>query len=155
MPAMNAGEADEGRAPAVCNCLAIRQAARLITQIYDTELAPAGLRITQYSLLAALNRLGPSSVQELADDQVLDRSTLGHNLRPLEAAKLVVLAVDKSDRRAKRLTLSAKGRRKLEEARPLWLGAQARFEGQYGEAESKDLRATLRQVVDRTAALVS
>jgi transposase InsO family protein len=30
--------------PAECNCLAVRQAARYITQVYDQHLAAAGLR---------------------------------------------------------------------------------------------------------------
>ena len=43
-----------------CNCLALRQAARHVTQFYDQCLAPAGLRTTQLSILAKLKRLGPT-----------------------------------------------------------------------------------------------
>jgi len=42
-----------------CNCLALRQAARRLSQIYDGHLVPEGLRTTQYSILSKLNRLGP------------------------------------------------------------------------------------------------
>src|SRR5262249_14809117 len=45
-----------------CNCLALRQAARHVTQIYDSYLASEGLRTTQYSILSKLNRLGPLSI---------------------------------------------------------------------------------------------
>ena len=37
-----------------CTCLAVRQAARHVTQFYDRHLASAGLRTTQFSILARL-----------------------------------------------------------------------------------------------------
>jgi DNA-binding MarR family transcriptional regulator len=131
-----------------CNCLAIRQAARQITQLYDAELDASGLRVTQYSVLSILDRVGPSSVQDLAAALVMDRSTLGHNLRPLEREGLIRLAVDSNDRRTRRLVLTAQGKAKLEEARPHWQRAQKRFEASYGAADAKQLRSSLRRAVD-------
>lgn len=46
----------------ICNCLAIRQAARQVTQLYDRHLAAVDLRGNQYSILSKLGRLGPMSV---------------------------------------------------------------------------------------------
>lgn len=131
-----------------CNCLALRQAARQITQMYDVALAAVDLRATQYSVLNRLDRLGPSSVQDLADALVLDRSTLGHNLRPLERDGFIRLATDRDDRRTRRLELTASGKAKLESARPLWRAAQLRFEANYGKTDAKDLRTALRRVVE-------
>ena len=140
---------DTDAAPAeTCNCLAMRQAARQITQMYDVALAAVGLRATQYSVLNRLDRLGPSCVQDLADALVLDRSTLGHNLRPLERDGFVRLATERGDRRTRRLELTASGKAKLDAARPLWRAAQARFEASYGKADAKDLRTALRRVVE-------
>jgi len=48
-----------------CTCLAVRQAARRVTQFYDQHLAPTGLRTTQFSILAKLQRLGERSINEL------------------------------------------------------------------------------------------
>ena len=135
-------------AESLCNCLAIRQAARQITQLYDAELAGCGLRVTQYSVLSILDRVGPSSVQDLAAALVMDRSTLGHNLRPLEREGMIRLAVDARDRRARRLELTAAGKTKLEESRPHWHRAQKRFESSYGAADAEQLRSSLRRVVD-------
>ncbi|MGA9947175.1 MAG: MarR family winged helix-turn-helix transcriptional regulator, partial [Xanthobacteraceae bacterium] len=70
--------------PAGCNCLALRQAARHVTQIYDQVLAPSGLRATQYSILARLQRKGPMTNNALAAELVMDRTTLGRNILPLE-----------------------------------------------------------------------
>jgi hypothetical protein len=39
----------------------VRQAARRVTQLYDQFLMPVGLRITQFSILAKLKRLGPKT----------------------------------------------------------------------------------------------
>ena len=70
--------------PEDCNCFAVRSAARHVTQLYDQLLAPAGLRVTQFSILAKLKHKGPLTINALADDMVMDRTTLGRNIRPLE-----------------------------------------------------------------------
>ena len=54
-----------------CNCLALRQAARHVTQFYDQHLAPTGLRTTQFSILAKLKRLGPLTINALARELVM------------------------------------------------------------------------------------
>src|SRR5215204_1256018 len=69
---------------AYCNCLAVRQAARRVSQFYDSYLAPLGLKTSQYSILAKLNRLGPMSINEIADSMVMDRTTTGRAIKPLE-----------------------------------------------------------------------
>jgi DNA-binding MarR family transcriptional regulator len=137
---------------ASCNCLALRQATRQVTQLYDEELAAVDLRVTQYSLLSVLGRRGPSTLNDLARALVMDRSTLGHNLRPLERGGLVLLALDPEDKRVRRLGLSARGRAKLKAARPHWQRAQARFEQSFGAAEASALRALLRKVVESAGA---
>ena len=72
--------------PEVCNCAALRQAARRVTKLYDDALAPIGLGANQFSILARLSLVGPRTIQDLARLLVMDRSTLGHLLRPLENA---------------------------------------------------------------------
>ena len=49
-----------------CTNLKLRQLTRRITQHYDAELAHAGLKITQYSLMSHLVTLGPLGAGELA-----------------------------------------------------------------------------------------
>ena len=63
-----------------CNCLAIRQAARHVTQFYDQLVAPIGLRATQFAILAHLRRSGPMTINALAAALVMDRTTLGRNI---------------------------------------------------------------------------
>ena len=75
-----------------CTCLAVRQAARHVTQFYDRHLASAGLRTTQFSILARLRRQGPITINTLADEMVMDRTTLGRNILPLERDGLISIA---------------------------------------------------------------
>ena len=74
----------------LCNCLAVRQAARRVTQFYDRFLAPSALRTTQFSILSWLSRAGPMSIHALAQAMVMDRTTLGRNILPLERGVEIV-----------------------------------------------------------------
>ena len=130
-----------------CNCLALRAATRHVTQFYDQVIAPTGLRTTQFSILAKLKRRGPLTINALAEDLVMDRTTLGRNILPLERDKLISVEPATSDRRAKELHLTKAGERRLEAARKRWSVAQGQFEASFGAKRAADLRASLRAVV--------
>ena len=129
----------------VCHCAAIRQAARRVTRFYDRAMAPAGLRVTQFSLLAALLGAGAATIGELAKRLAMDRATLGHNLRPLEAAGFVAMTAGE-DRRSRIVTLTDAGRRAFDAARPVWRAAQKTFETAVGRDEAVSLRATMNRL---------
>jgi DNA-binding MarR family transcriptional regulator len=130
----------------VCNAAAIRQAARHVTQLYDAVLAPAGIGINQYSILNRLDVPGPSSIQDLARRLVMDRSTLGHLLRPLKTRGLIRLGTSKTDARTRDVRLTKAGRALLAQSRPLWVEAQRRFEQTIGAEPARRLRKSLRRV---------
>jgi DNA-binding MarR family transcriptional regulator len=132
--------------PELCNCLALRQAARHVTQFYDQFLAPAGLRTTQFSILARLRWFGPLTINALAKELVMDRTTLGRNILPLEREGLIEVTQGSADRRSKELRLTEAGRAKLRQASVGWAEAQARFEGTFGRARSSELRGILQAV---------
>src|SRR3954453_16139889 len=92
-----------------CNCLAIRQAARHVTQFYDQLFAPVGLRATQFAILSRLRRQGPMTINALAALLVMDRTTLGRNLRPLQRDELIEVVPSPVDRRRRKLCLTASG----------------------------------------------
>src|SRR5580704_15333157 len=129
-----------------CTCLAVRQAARHVTQFYDRHLASAGLRTTQFSILARLRRHGAMTINALAEDMVMDRTTLGRNILPLERDGLIRIQPSGSDRRAKELHLTKAGESRLQAALKGWAAAQARFESAYGAKRAAELRAMLRAV---------
>jgi len=110
-----------------CACSTLRRATRAVTAMYDAALAPSGLRITQFSVLVVLGRLGPLPVTRLAAEVALDRSTMGRNLDPLERRGLVRIKVGDVDQRERVAHLTAAGERAIEAARPYWRAAQERI----------------------------
>jgi DNA-binding MarR family transcriptional regulator len=133
--------------PDDCNCLAVRQAARHVTQFYDQFLAASGLRTTQFSILAKLRRLGPMTINALAAEMVMDRTTLGRNILPLERDGLIAVEKGSRDRRSKELRLTEAGAARFRAAVKGWTQAQKQFAAAFGAQHTVDLRALLHAVV--------
>jgi DNA-binding MarR family transcriptional regulator len=110
-----------------CLCTMLRRATRTVTTAYDAAMAPAGLRVTQFSVLGTLARLGPLPVTRLAREVALDRSTMGRDLDPLERRGLVLIEVGEKDRRERVARLTAAGKAAIKAARPYWSIAQERI----------------------------
>jgi DNA-binding MarR family transcriptional regulator len=132
--------------PEICNCAALRQAARRVTKLYDDALAPIGLGVNQFSILARLSLVGSSTIQDLAWLLVMDRSTLGHLLRPLEKRGFVELEVSEQDRRSRMVALTPAGEGAMAKARPRWAVAQRRFERTFGKEAALELRTVLKEI---------
>jgi DNA-binding MarR family transcriptional regulator len=132
--------------PEDCNCLAVRQAARHITQFYDQFLAPSGLRTTQFSIVAKLRQLGPMTINALAAEMVMDRTTLGRNVLPLERDGLIAIEQDSRDRRSKELRVTAAGEARFRAGMKGWVQAQRQFEKAFGARRTTDMRAILHAV---------
>jgi DNA-binding MarR family transcriptional regulator len=130
-----------------CTCLAVRQAARHVTQFYDRHLASAGLRTTQFSILARLRRHGAMTINALAEDMVMDRTTLGRNILPLERDGLISIKPGLTDRRSKELRLTDAGLERLRAGVRGWRNAQREFATAFGGERTVGLRALLREVV--------
>ena len=133
--------------PTACSCLAMRQAARYVTQFYDQCLAPTGLRTTQFSILAKIKRMGPITINELARDLVMDRTTLGRNILPLERDGLITVEKGTSDGRSKELHLTKAGAERFRAGIKKWAEAQKHFESTFGSKRASELRALLQAVV--------
>ena len=139
--------------PAACNCLALRQATRHVTQFYDQFIGPLGLRATQYSIIARLHRKGAMTINALAADLVMDRTTLGRNIRPLQRDGLIAIGPGEIDRRRKELRLTRAGVARFQAAHKGWARAQARFEHAFGQKRAKALRTLLEDVTSRELAV--
>ncbi len=129
----------------------MRRASRRISQLYDTALAPIGIKSTQYSILTEIERgssRGAVTLCELAAAMVMDRSTLGHNLRPLQRDELLVLRLSGDDRRKRHVELTKKGRAMLQRARRLWRQAEGRFENVFGKEPAAQLRTVLLDIAN-------
>ncbi|HLZ82426.1 MAG TPA: MarR family winged helix-turn-helix transcriptional regulator [Caulobacteraceae bacterium] len=135
-----------GAGETACNCTALRKAARRLTRFYDACLAEVDLRGTQYAILLHLSRRGPTTIGALADVMVMDRTTVGHAIKPLERDRLVSIDVDAADRRSRLVGLTGPGARKVEEGRKAWNKAQRIFETRFGEGAARDMRKTMADV---------
>ena len=114
-----------------CLCSNVRRAALALTSLYDEALAPHGLKVTQFSLLRAIQRHGEPNLTELAGATGLDRSTLGRNLRVLETLGLVWLAPG-HDQRDRVVALTGRGRRRVLAASGAWARVQGELSGALG-----------------------
>lgn len=130
----------EASAPQGCTNFKLRSLLRRVARLYDAELAQAGLKGTQYSLLSHVARLGPIKPVDLARHLGLDASTLTRNLRPVAAAGWVLQRAG-PDERSRLIEITAAGRAKQAEARRHWKRAQLRLNGILGGAEVVRLHA--------------
>lgn len=131
-----------------CSASRFRKAARRITQIYDQQLEPYGLTITQYGLLGHLKHFDGISVGVFAEKLVMDPTTLTRNLRPLERQGFVTLTQDDKDRRSRNLHLTETGRKKLSAARPGWEAAQKKIENVLGPEDNSLLALKIDRMIE-------
>ncbi|MFI7838618.1 MarR family winged helix-turn-helix transcriptional regulator [Pseudomonas asiatica] len=128
-----------------CICTHLRRAARGVSRHYDEALASFGVNVAQFSLLRHLQRLDRPSITTLAEAMGLERSTLGRNLRVLEAEGLVALA-DGDDQRNRVVLLTEAGTQLLHAAYPAWEQAQAELVERLGAGQRDELVRLLNQL---------
>jgi DNA-binding MarR family transcriptional regulator len=131
------------KALSLCNCFAVRQAARQVTRQYERYFAQAELTSAQFSILVALSEEGPMTMLDLATVLVMDRTTLLRAMKPLQREQFLRSAASDADPRQLVFSLSPAGERKLKQALPLWTKAQEEFEAGMGAREAARLRSAL------------
>ena len=121
-----------------CACFNVRKAARVITQNFDEVMQPSGLRATQFTVLVMIASSDATTMSELADKLVMDRTTLTRNLKPLQEQGLIK-DMPGTDGRTRSIALTSKGGKALLKTLPLWKKAQARMTRYLGHARFADL----------------
>ena len=116
----------------VCACRKMREASRKITRMYDEFLRPAGIKTTQFTMLAVVARMDAATLTELAKILGLDRTTLSRNLRPLERDGLIEVSAE-GYRRARSVNITNEGIAAMEKALPLWRSAQKSLKRRLGD----------------------
>ena len=129
-----------------CLCLHVQRAARSLARRFDQALKSFGLTHGQFSLLMSLNRPAPARMADVSALLAMDRTTLTANLKPLERRGLAAVAVDKDDKRGRRLILTAAGRALLAEAVPVWKRTHAGVDRLLKHSSPERLRADLRAI---------
>ena len=127
-----------------CLCLHVQRAARALARRFDDALRPVGLTNGQFSLLVSLNRPKPPGMTAVASFLAMDRTTLTAALKPLRRRNLVRMTADPADRRSRLMMLTAKGRKALARAVPIWKKTHAAVEGLLRGGQGDRLRSDLR-----------
>ena len=142
-----------------CTCAALRRLTRTVTRLYDSHLAEAGMKTTQYSLLRTIAQES-LPMAELARRLSTERTTLTRNLRPLIDAGWVALEPG-ADARQRIVVITPPGRDAIATARAAWRRAQTALETTLGRANVQELQrnaeqalATLTPLVERTPDVV-
>jgi len=115
---------------------------RAVTQLYDDILRPSGLRVTQFSILAAIARRGEANLRQLERALAIDQTTLTRSVNLLERDRMIE-RVPNPDGRVKAMRLTGKGKRLLDMARPLWAQAQDRVLRELGPSAWADAQRRL------------
>ena len=134
-------------APRGCTNFKLRQLLRRVSLVYDRAMAECGLKITQYSLLTHVEKLGPITQADLAKAMGMDSSTLSRNLRPLESAGWVAVHAG-DDARSHALSLNVSGRKKRTQAQTLWKQAQLQLNDTVGVDDVIALHALIDRMTD-------
>jgi len=127
-----------------CLCLHLQRAARVVARRFDDELRPFGLTNGQFSLLMSLNRPEPATIASVSSVLAMDRTTVTANVKPLVRRGLVSVTTDSTDKRGRRLSLTAAGRARLAAALPTWKRVHAEIEGDLPGGNPDGLRLDLR-----------
>ena len=139
------------RVQAECLASRVRQAARLLSRIYDENMRSLGFGVAQFSVLVGTARFGEAgaTISKLASVLATDRTTLTRNIAPLERDGYLRVARSPHDARAKVLLLTPKGERAIEAGFPLWEKAQAEVRRQLGTARAGRLSSELDALRDQ------
>ena len=129
----------------------INQAALAASRLVAAQLASVQTRRHHYSLLAALDEVGPASQATLSRRTTIDRSDLVATINELLERELVDRIADPTDRRRNVVSITPEGRRELRKLDRLLARAQDEFLAPLSAAESERLVRTLTQVVDHHA----
>lgn len=103
-----------------CLCRRVQHASRTIGKRFDEAFRPVGLNNWQFTMLMALAHAASQTINQIAGELGMDRTTTTKNLRPLERRGLVTIRTDDKDARVRRVSLTEEGHQLLEDALARW-----------------------------------
>jgi DNA-binding MarR family transcriptional regulator len=133
-----------------CACQNLRRATRVVTRIYDQELAKAGIEITQFGLLTAVGLMGEANQKNLSAGFAMDSTTLTRTLGLMLKDGWVRVRRGK-DRRERLFSLTRAGERQLVQARPYWQSAEQRLRRKLGDAGWQSMKDAISKVTEAAA----
>jgi DNA-binding MarR family transcriptional regulator len=115
-------------------------------------LATVGLTPASFGLLNVVGARGGAIQQELGAVMGIDPSTMVSLIDQLESAGLAKRRPCPTDRRAREVTITAKGRRLLERARAMILEVEGEVLGGLSTKERRDLLALMHRALEAAPA---
>lgn len=138
--------------PQPCVCTVVRKAARSLKRRYEDAVSASGVSITQFAILRAIERGGEVELSRLADELVMERTSLYRTLGPLIKNGAVVVAPGNKGR-TKTVRLSVEGESLIERALPLWSRVQSNVVDQIGSERWQSLAQTLLEIPELLEAI--
>jgi DNA-binding MarR family transcriptional regulator len=133
-----------------CYCGSIRQASRVVTQMYDQALKPSGLKITQFSILRLLLAYPGLTTGAMANMLAMDSTTLTRTLKIIHESGWITSAPGE-DRRERHWTVTEAGEARVKQAVPLWKNVQKEFAQMADGVDMDALTRTVFQLVKKAA----
>ena len=128
-----------------CKCIRLRKASNNLTKIYDSALIKVGLKITQFSSLKNIQKLGKTNIRDLSSELELDRTTVLRNIEKLIEMNLVSYKYENDDKN-KIIQLTTIGIKKLNEAIIIWEETQHKYIKALGIKSYKEIDILLTKI---------
>jgi DNA-binding MarR family transcriptional regulator len=132
-----------------CACTTLRKAARAVTRFYDAAIERAGMTTTQFAVLRAAERAGTVTMSRVADDLVMDRTSLYRTVAPMLREGWLRCVPSDDDARAKCVVITPLGRSRIACAAKEWDAAQARVVAHIGRRRWGRLSASLLEIAEQ------
>jgi len=129
----------------VCVAGGVRKLNRMVSAIYDSALAGAGLKTSQFSVLVAVSNRDQVRPAELIKLLQMDESTLSRNVERMCARGWLRLERG-DDRRSHLIEVTDKGRALIRRCLPAWQRAQEEISQRLGAENVAALRSALRKL---------
>ncbi len=131
-----------------CHCRRLRAATRTVSRLYDEALRPTGIKGNQLTVLVAVSLMQPVPITLLANRLTMERTTMTRNLRPLQSEGFVEIGAGAG--RIRNVSLTAKGKAIIQQAKPLWDTAQAEMQKRLGKENLITMSKVLELAVEES-----
>ena len=128
-----------------CKCIGLRKASNNLTKIYDSALIKVDLKITQFSTLKNIQKLGKTNIRDLSSELELDRTTVLRNIEKLIEMDLVSYKYENDDKN-KIIQLTTVGKSKLREAIIIWEETQHKYKKALGIKNYKEIDTLITKI---------
>ena len=110
-----------------CVANQVRQLNRSLSRIYDEQLRPHGMKISQFTILVAIANLGEVTPQTISSTLSLEKSTLSRSLEHLVQKGWLVANYSQKNR-IQTITITEAGKKQIIKVNPSWSKAQKQVE---------------------------